>query len=73
MFSDNCVFGADVGETLTRAISQALSECSDGISGQEGSTHGVLMSTHLGQKITFTPFESPFKWGQEFISGIRAE
>lgn len=60
-------------ETLTRAVSQALTGRSDGISGQEGSTHGVLMSAHLGQKITFTSFERPFKWGQKFISGIRTE
>lgn len=67
------VFGADVVETLMRAVSQDLTGCSDGISGWEGSTHGVLMSTHLGQKITFTSFERPFKWGQEFITGIRTE
>lgn len=63
-------FGADVGETLMRAGSQAFTGLSDGSSGQEGSTHGVLMSTHLGQKITFTRFERPFKWGQEFIQGL---
>lgn len=57
------VFGADVVEILMRAVSQALTGCSDGISSQEGSTHGVLMLTHLGQKITFTSFEKPFKWG----------
>lgn len=51
-------FGADAGETLTPAVSQALTGLSDGISGQEGSTHGVLMSMHLGQKITFTQSES---------------
>lgn len=65
-------FGADVGETLMRAVSQALIELSDGISGQEGSTRGVLMSVHLGQKITFTQFEKPFKWGQELVLGIDA-
>lgn len=63
-------FGVDVRETLTRAVSQALTGLSDGISGQEGSTYGVLMSVHLGQKITFTQFKKPFKWGQEFVLGI---
>lgn len=41
-------FGADVGETLTRAVSQTLTGLSDGISGQEGRTHGVLMPALLG-------------------------
>lgn len=60
-FLTTVFFGADVGETLMKAVSQALTGLSAGISGQEGSTHGVLMSTHLGQEITFTPFERPFK------------
>lgn len=58
-----------------RAASQALTlpKLSDGISGQEGSTHSVQMSTHLGQKAIFTQSDGPLKWGQEFISGIRVE
>lgn len=63
-------FGVNVGETLMRAVSRAFTGLSDGISGQEGSTHGVLMSVHLRQKITFTQFEKPFKWGQELVLGI---
>lgn len=66
-------FGADVGETLMRTVIQALTVLSDGISGQEESIHGVLMPTHLGQKIAFTQFERPFKWGQELVSGIEVE
>lgn len=66
-------FGADVGETLTRAVSQALTGLCDGISGQEGNTPGVSMPTHLGQKIAFTQFERPFKWVQELVSGIKIE
>lgn len=65
--------GGGAGETLTKAVSQALTGLADGISGQEGSTHGVSMSTHLGQKITFTWSERLSSWGQEFVSGIRVE
>lgn len=68
MFSANYVFGGDAGGTLMRAADQALTGLSDGISGQEGSTRGVLMSVHLGEKAIFT-----LKWGQGLVSGIRVE
>lgn len=64
------VLGADVEETLLRAVSQALTGLSDGISGQEGSTHGVLMTTHLGQKITFTQSERLSSGTRNWFQGL---
>lgn len=62
----------DIQENLIKAVSQALTGLSDGISGPEGSTHDVLMSRRLGQ-ITFTQSEKAFKWSQELVSGTRVE
>ena len=62
--------GADVEETLLRAVSQALTGLSDGISGQEGSTPGVLMTTQLGQKITFTQSERLSSGARNWFQGL---
>ena len=70
VFSDNFVLGADARETLMGAVSQALTGLSDGISGQEGSTQGVLMTTHLGQKLTFTQTERLSSGARSWFQGL---